>query len=99
MMIVCSLKQAAIRRVPLVVACTSGWMLIAMVGDALAVTPSTQRACRSDYKRLCPSYKHGSSELRYCMESQRHSISHNCVRTAADNGDISRSQARSLGVR
>ena len=62
-----------------------------------AVSSATQRSCKSDYKKLCPSYKVGSSELRYCMESQARSISGTCIRAAVDNGDLSRSKARSLG--
>ncbi len=64
---------------------------------AVAFGPSTQRACKADYKKLCPGYKIGSSDLRYCMESNARSISEKCIRAAADNGDITRSQARLLG--
>jgi hypothetical protein len=70
---------------------------IAGMTPTQAFSPATQRACKADYKKLCPSYKIGSSDLRYCMESNARSISEKCIRAAADNGDITRSQARLLG--
>jgi hypothetical protein len=72
-------------------------LLSSAFDPSFAVSSATQRSCKSDYKKLCPSYKLGSSELRYCMESQARSISGTCIRAAVDNGDLSRSKARSLG--
>ena len=70
-----------------------------LLTPALAVSKGTQNACLSDYKKLCPSYKVGSTDLRYCMESQARSISERCIRAAVDNGDLPRSKARQLGYR
>jgi hypothetical protein len=81
----------------LTIAAVASIAIIGRPAPAEAYAASTQRACKGDYKRLCPRYEVGSSELRYCMESQARSISRQCIRAAVDNGDLSRSRARSLG--
>ncbi len=91
-----SLKRLPAIRVVIVAAIVTSSSLVT---PAFAVSSATQNACRIDYKKLCPSYKLGSSDLRYCMESQAHSISERCIRAAVDNGDLPRSKARQLGYR
>jgi hypothetical protein len=81
----------------LTLAAVASVALIGQPASAQAYGAATQRACKGDYKRLCPRYEINSSELRYCMESQARSISRQCIRAAVDNGELSRSRARSIG--
>ncbi|CAN0466018.1 unnamed protein product, partial [Phaeothamnion confervicola] len=59
-----------------------------------AITAKVKKACAGDYKRLCPTYKVGSPQLRACMEAKQFEISSNCVSALIDAGEVGRSQAR-----
>ena len=59
-----------------------------------AITAKVKKACAGDYKRLCPSYKVGSAQLRACMEAKQFEISSGCVSALIDSGEVGRSQAR-----
>ncbi len=59
-----------------------------------AITAKVKKACAGDYKRLCPSYKVGSAQLRACMEAKQFEISSGCVSALIDAGEVGRSQAR-----
>jgi hypothetical protein len=59
-----------------------------------AITGKVKKACAGDYKRLCPSYKVGSAQLRACMEAKQFEISSGCVSALIDAGEVGRSQAR-----
>jgi hypothetical protein len=44
------------------------------------------RACRNDYKRLCPRYKLSSPQLRACMEAKSSEISSDCISALIESG-------------
>lgn len=56
--------------------------------DALAVNKKVERACRSDFKRLCPSYNPNSTSGRACMESKSGEISSRCMDALIETGEI-----------
>lgn len=68
--------------------------LAATVAPAAAVTNRVEKSCRGDYKRLCPSYKVGSSQLRACMEAKQSEISSTCIDALIDSGEVDRRRAR-----
>jgi hypothetical protein len=70
---------------------------------ALALAPATSKAafskrvqvaCKNDYKRLCPSYKSGSLQLRACMEARASEISSGCIDALIDSGEVDRRRVR-----
>ena len=58
-----------------------------------AITAKVKQACVSDYKRLCPKYKVGSTQLRACMEAKQSEISWECVSALIDAGEVDRTRA------
>ena len=46
-----------------------------------------KRACKSDFKRYCPSYKVGSASLRACMRSVAFDLSRRCVDALERSGE------------
>mgnify|MGYP001334063914 CR=1 FL=1 len=63
-----------------------------LTATAVAVSilaASVHVACRTDYKKFCPSYKVGSSQLRACMRSAGGNISTRCIDALANSGEIS----------
>ena len=66
----------------------------AAAGAAHAVSDKVKKACVGDYKRLCPSYKVGSSALRACMEAKQAEISSKCVQALIDSGEVNKSARR-----
>jgi hypothetical protein len=58
--------------------------------EAAAVSERVKRACERDYKRFCPSYTVGSSELRSCMSSKRRALSKRCTDALVDAGEVPR---------
>ena len=65
-----------------------------LVSPANAVSAKVKKACVGDYKRLCPSYKVGSPQLRACMEAKQSEISSKCVQALIDSGEVNRSARR-----
>lgn len=63
-------------------------MLAASAGAALAISDKVRESCRGDYHRFCSAYAVGSTELRNCMESNRHSLSKVCVDALVDAGEV-----------
>lgn len=63
-------------------------------GPAHAVSAKVKKACVGDYKRLCPSYKVGSSALRACMEAKQAEISSKCVQALIDSGEVNKTARR-----
>ena len=61
---------------------------------AQAVSTKVEKAYKGDYKRLCPSYKVGSSQLRACMEAKQADISSACIDALIDSGEVDRRRAR-----
>ena len=47
---------------------------------------AVRRACKSDYKRLCPHYSVGSAKMRSCMRSKVGQISPRCYDKLVDYG-------------
>ena len=66
---------------------------LGLAGDASAFSRKVQRACQSDYKRLCPHYKAASPQLRACMEAKSGEISWTCISALIDDGAIDRRRA------
>jgi hypothetical protein len=65
---------------------------LAAPASAQAVNKKVKAACTGDYKRLCPSYKVGTPQLRACMEANSGSISSRCIDALIDTGEIDRKQ-------
>ena len=76
----------------LAVAC--GLVILLPASADAAITAHVKKACASDYKRLCPKYKVGSTQLRACMEAKQFEISSRCVEALIDSGEVDRSRRR-----
>ena len=69
-------------------------MAAAVAGLTALATPTlanedslkVRKACASDAKRLCPNAKHGSPDMRYCMEAKQSYLSRSCGRALEDEG-------------
>lgn len=61
---------------------------VAWSGDAVAVNKKVERACRADFKRLCPSYDPDSASARACMEAKSNEISSICMNALIDSGEV-----------
>ena len=59
-----------------------------------AITEKVKRACTGDYKRLCPSYKVGSNQLRACMEAKHGDLSSTCRDALIAAGEYKQSSSR-----
>lgn len=66
---------------------------LALPGPAVAFSKSVEKACKGDYKRLCPQYKSNSPQLRACMEAKSGEISNKCVTALIDSGEVDRKRA------
>ena len=63
-------------------------VLLGPAGPAEAFSKKVEKACVGDYKRLCPSYKADSAQLRACMEAKSGEISWDCIQALIDSGEI-----------
>lgn len=70
-------------------AIVAGGAVLAVSTVAQAYSGRVVSACKTDFKRFCPSYKVGSSELKACMRSAGGNISTRCIDALADSGEIS----------
>jgi hypothetical protein len=61
---------------------------IATASRAEAVPSRVRRACRSDYKRLCPRYRPGTARMRNCMYAHGSEISYRCYEALSDYGYV-----------
>jgi hypothetical protein len=74
--------------------------MLAALMTALTLTPADAyppdviRKCKGDYRRLCPTYKLHTQELRSCMRSQHRSISNICMNALVDAGEAPMSARR-----
>ncbi len=59
---------------------------VATATKAEAVPKRVRRWCRSDYKRLCPRYRAGTSRMRACMRAKRNYLSAVCKKALIDSG-------------
>lgn len=55
---------------------------------AEAVPRRVRRACRRDYKRLCPRYRAGTARMRNCMYAHGSEISYRCYEALSDYGYV-----------
>ena len=62
--------------------------------SAEAVPRMVKRECRSDYKRLCPRYKVGTSRMRSCMRANGNQLSWGCYEALRDHGYVNRGRRR-----
>ncbi len=74
----------------LAAACLAGLATIGTTVPADAYGRKVTRACKYDYKRLCPRYPVGSSKMRACMEAKVSEISSRCYEALLDSGEGSR---------
>lgn len=61
---------------------------IATASKAEAVPRRVRRACRRDYKRLCPRYRAGTARMRNCMYAHGSEISYRCYEALSDYGYV-----------
>jgi hypothetical protein len=61
---------------------------VATASKAEAVPRRVRRACRRDYKRLCPRYRAGTARMRNCMYAHGSEISYRCYEALSDYGYI-----------
>jgi len=59
-----------------------------VVTTAEAVPRRVKRACKGDYKTLCPHYKAGTSRMRACMRSNGSQLSWGCYQALKDHGYV-----------
>lgn len=76
------------------IAVTASLMAVALGSPAHAVSAQVKKACQGDYKRLCPTYKVGSPQLRACMEAKQAEISSRCVDALIASGEVNRTARR-----
>lgn len=71
---------------------SGGGMTLAVVtAEPVAAAPrAVRRACRADYKTLCPRYKAGTSRMRACMRANGSLISYRCREALRDHGYLGR---------
>jgi hypothetical protein len=62
-------------------------------GEA-AFSKRVEAACKGDYKRLCPTYKAGSLQLRACMEAKAAQISSGCIDALIDSGEVNKQRVK-----
>jgi hypothetical protein len=81
------------------------WALVvvaAVAGSASGVSPvaaqpvskEVRKACVGDYKRLCPSYKPNTPQMRACMEANALSLSSACIDALVDSGEVDRKSVK-----
>ena len=62
----------------LVIATFAGSTFLIGATPADAVPRSVRKACKHDYKRLCPRYRIGSARMRSCMRNSVGGMSPRC---------------------
>lgn len=62
--------------------------------SADAVPRKVKRACKGDYKSLCPRYRVGTSRMRSCMRSKGRQLSWDCYQALKDAGYVRRGRRR-----
>ena len=62
----------------LAIATFAGSTFLIGVTPADAVPRSVRKACKFDYKRLCPKYRIGSARMRSCMRNSVGGMSPRC---------------------
>lgn len=55
---------------------------------AEAVPRKVRKACRNDYKTLCPHYRAGTSRMRSCMRANGSQLSWRCYQALSDYGYV-----------
>ncbi len=56
-------------------------LLLGSYAPAEAVPRAVRRACKGDYKRICPHYRSGTAKMRSCMRANVGQISPRCYNT------------------
>lgn len=78
----------------LTVLAITGIGAVALAVPAGAFSKAVQKACRADYKNLCPQYRVNSPQLRTCMESKASEISWGCIEALIDSGEVDKKRVR-----
>lgn len=68
--------------------------IVGSMTPAEAYPRAVRKACKFDYKRICPRYRVGTAKMRACMRSNVGQISRRCYRKLLDHGYGSRKRAR-----
>ncbi|MCB1510572.1 MAG: hypothetical protein KDJ36_06680 [Hyphomicrobiaceae bacterium] len=79
---------AAVLALPGATVTASLGLAIVTAEPAHAVPRRVRRACRNDYKSLCPRYKIGTSRMRSCMRANGNSLSWRCYEALRDHGYV-----------
>ena len=58
--------------------------------SAYAYPTAVRKACKQDYRRLCPHYKPGRSQMTSCMRASVSGIAPRCYETLVDHGYANR---------
>ena len=64
--------------------------LLAMSGNAFAVSEAVKIACKPDYIAYCNNMVVGSSQLRACMKSNALKLSNPCLQALVDNKEVTK---------
>lgn len=62
----------------------------AAAADAPRYSKALQKACASDYRRLCGEYGLDTEALRLCMDRKGKSLTRTCVNALVNAGEVSR---------
>lgn len=66
------------------------FLVIALPGQAFAVSEAVKAACKSDYLAYCNHMVVGSAELRGCMKSNALKLSKGCLQALVDNKEVTK---------
>ncbi len=66
----------------------------AALSPAEAYPRKVRRACKYDYKRICPRYRAGTAKMRSCMRSNVGQLSPRCYNTLVRYGYGKRGRGR-----
>ncbi len=64
--------------------------LVALTGNAFAVSEAVKVACKPDYIAYCNKMVVGSAELRACMKTNALKLSKPCLQALVDNKEVTK---------
>ena len=67
--------------------------LLAISGNAFAVSAAVKVACKPDYLAFCNNMVVGSAQLRSCMRSNALKLSKPCRQALVDNKEVTKADA------
>ncbi|MCL4767038.1 MAG: hypothetical protein KJZ80_12435 [Hyphomicrobiaceae bacterium] len=66
--------------------------LIALTGNAHAVSLSVQMACAGDYLAYCSQHPTEGPKVRHCMRANGHKLTSRCVNALISAGEVSKTE-------